>query len=169
MDDAHAAAATAGDRFDDDGVADLVGELHRLAFVRKDAFRARDDGDLGLAGDFAGLDLVAQQPHGLDAGADEADAAVATDLREAGILGEEPVAGMDRIDVGDLGRTDDPGDVQVALVAVGRPDADCLVGQAQVGSVAVRLGVDGHRLDSQLVAGPNDAKGDLTAIGDKDS
>ena len=68
VDDAHAAAAAAGDRLDDDGVADLVGELHRLAFVRKDPFRAGDDGDLGLVGDLAGLDLVAQQPHGLEPG-----------------------------------------------------------------------------------------------------
>ncbi len=169
VDDPHAAAAAAGDGLDDDRVADLVGELHRLGLVGDGAFGARDDGDLGLAGDLAGLDLVAQQPHGLDAGADEADAAVAADLREVGVLGEEPVAGVDRIDVGDLRGADDPGDVQVALVAVGRPDADRLVGQPQVGGVAVRLRVDGDRLNPQLVAGANDAKGDLTAIGDKDS
>jgi hypothetical protein len=38
------------------------------------------------------------------AGADELDLAVAADLGEVGPLGEEAVAGVDRIHVGDLGR-----------------------------------------------------------------
>ena len=33
----------------------------------------------------------------------------------------------------------------------------------------VRLGVDGHRFDTQLPAGSNDPHGDLAAIGDEDS
>ena len=44
-----------------------------------------------------------------------------------GVLGEEPVAGVDGIDIGDLGGTDDAVDPQVTLSTGRAADADGFV------------------------------------------
>ena len=49
----------------------------------------------------------------------------------------------------------------------GGPDADGLVRRADVERVAVGLRMDGHRLDAQLLAGGDDAEGDLSPVGDE--
>ena len=53
------------------------------------------------------LDLVAHEPDVLGARADEGDVVLFEDLGEAGILGEEAVAGMHRVGAGDLAGGDD--------------------------------------------------------------
>jgi hypothetical protein len=96
------------------------------------------------------------------------DLAGAADLGEVRVLRQEAVAGVDRLDVGDLGRRDDRGDAQVRLAARRGPDADGLVGLPQVERVRVRLRVHGDGLDAELAAGADDALGDLAAVGDQD-
>ena len=167
--DAHAPPASARHGLDDDRIPDLVGELQGLGLVWNDAFGSGDHGNLDLPREPAGLDLIAQQPHGLDRRADEADAAVPADLREVDVLGQEPVAGVDGVDVGDLRGADDTRDIEVTLVAVRRSDAHRLIGKPQVRGTAVGLGIDGHRLDPQLPAGSDDPQCNLTAIRNKDS
>ena len=124
---------------------------------------------MAAVGDGLGLGLQAHPADRLVGRADELEVAGPADLGEVGVLAQEAVAGVDRLDVGDLGRGDDPGDVQVAVGAGGLADADRPVGQLQVGGVAVGLRVDGDRLDAQLLAGPDDPQGDLAAVGDQDS
>ena len=75
---------------------------------------------------------------------------------------------MDGVDVGDLGGADDGGDVQVAARALGRSDADGLVGETDVGAVAVGFGIDRHGLDSQFLASADYADGNLAPVGDED-
>ena len=104
---AHAAAAAAGRRLDQHRIADLFGQTQGLRFVVNQALAAGHDGDAGLLGQLAGLVLVAEQLHRLVRRADELDLAVAADLGEMCVLGEEAVAGMDRLHVGDLGGADD--------------------------------------------------------------
>ena len=70
--------------------------------------------------------------------ADELDLAAPADLGEVRVLGEEAVAGVNRLDVADLGRADDLVDLQVALGALRRADADGFVGQLQVLAAARR-------------------------------
>ena len=72
---------------------------------------------------------------------------------------------MDGLDVGDLGGGDHAGDVQVAVGAGGLTDADGAVGDFEVGGVAVGLRVDGDCLDIEFLARPDDAQGDLAAVG----
>jgi len=119
------------------------------------ALRAGNDRDARLDHRAAGLglvshaaDLVGRRPH-------EHDPAPIADLGELRVLGQESVAGMDRLGAGDLGRGHDPRDVQVALTAGGRPDADVLVREPDVQGVPVRLGVHGNRADAQLAARPD--------------
>ena len=107
---AHPLAAAAGGGLDQDGVADLAGEPQGLGIVGDDAVGARDAGDLGRRGDLLGLGLQAHLADRLVGRADELEAAGPADLGEVGVLAQESVAGMDRLDVGDLGGGDDPGD-----------------------------------------------------------
>ena len=86
-DDAHAAAAAARGRLDHERVAELL----RLSL--------RNDGHAGLARDPLGLELVAARAERLGRGADEDEPGGLDRLGEVGVLGEEAVAGVDRVGV----------------------------------------------------------------------
>jgi hypothetical protein len=145
-----------------------VGQAQGLAVVAHQVLAAGDHRDARFLGELARLVLVPQAPHGLLGRADELDVARAADLGEVGVLREEAVAGVDGLDVADLGGADEAGDVQVAFRGGGGADADGFVRQAQVGRVAVRFAEDSHDFDAQVAAGPDDAQGDFAAVGNKD-
>src|SRR5690606_25087314 len=75
---------------------------------------------------------------------------------------------MDRIRAGDLAGRDDLVDVEVGFARRRRTDADALVGEAHVHCIRVGGGVHSDRLDAELLAGPQDAKRNFTAVGDQD-
>ena len=54
------------------------------------------------------------------------------DFGEVGVLAQQPIAGMDGVDIGDLGRADYRGNVEVAFLQARRPDADGFIGKADV-------------------------------------
>ena len=93
---------------------------------------APDDGDARRAGRGLGLRLVTDATNGLFVGPDELDVVRAADLGEVRVLRQEAVAGVDRVDVGDLRRGDDVRDRQIGLRARTGPDADGLVGELEV-------------------------------------
>src|SRR5262245_27241871 len=66
--------------------------------------------DAGLDHGLLGAALVPHQPDRLGAGADELDVARLADLGQVARLGQEPVAGMDRVGASHLGGADDGGD-----------------------------------------------------------
>src|SRR5207248_7166564 len=113
----------------------------------------------------ARLVFIADKLHGLLRRADELDLALATYLGEMRILREKAIAGVNRLDIGDLGGTDDACDVEIALRRRPGADADSLVRQAQIGGIPVGLAKDGDDLNAEVLAGPNHAQGDFTAIG----
>ena len=84
-----------------------------------------------------------------------------------GILGEEAVPGMDRIHIADFRRGDDLVNLQVAVDAASRSDAVSFVGECDVHRIGVRFAVDGNRLNSHFATGANDAKGNLTTVGNQ--
>src|SRR6266498_65431 len=129
--DAHPAPAAAGGGLEQEREAELV----RLARL--------DHGHARLARDPLRLELVAARAQRLWRGADPHEPGRADSLREVRVLGEEPVAGMDRIRAGLLGRAHVLLRVQVA------PDVDCLVGLARVQRLAVVRRGDGDRPDPQ--------------------
>ena len=100
--------------------------------------------------------------------ADEDEAGSRDGLGEVGVLGEEAVAGVNRLGAGRSGGVEDRGDIEVALGRGRRADAVRLVGQPHVQRVAVGLGIDRDRADAQLAAGGGDADGDLAPVGDQD-
>ena len=167
VDHAHAAPAAARGGLEDDGIADPGGHLQRLFGALEDARRAGQHRHAHLPHERAGALLHPHQPDDLGPRPDELDAGGFANLGEAGVLAQEAVARMDGVHVGDFRGADDGGDVQVAAGALGRADADGLVGETHVRAVTVGFRIDGDRLDSQFLAGADDANGNLAPIGDE--
>src|SRR5690606_34813457 len=111
--------------------------------------------------------LVPHLPDLLAGGPDEREVGRGAGLGELRVLRQEAVAGMDGVGAGDLGGRDDGGDPQVGLPTRGRPDADVVVGEADVRRLAVRLAVHRHGADAHLAARPDDPQGDLPAVRDQ--
>ncbi len=101
-------------------------------------------------------------------GTDELDALLPAEAAELGTLGEEAVAGVDRLGAALQRRLDERRHDEIALRGRRRPDADGLVGVPDVQALGVGLAVHGHRPDAQLAAGADDADGDLATVGDED-
>ena len=166
--DAHPAPSTAGDRLDHDGKADFSRDLDGFFFAVDGSVAAWRNRHSGLAGAFAGGILVAHEANGTGGRTDELDVAARAHLREMRVLREEAVARMNCIHVGDLRGADDAIDLEIALRAGRRPDADGFIRELDMEAFHVGLGIDGDRLDAELFAGPNDAQGDFAAVGDED-
>jgi hypothetical protein len=139
-----------------------------LVVVGHAAFGARHAGNAEALCRALCLDLVAHDPDVLGFRADEGDAMVLQHLGEAGVLGQEAVAGMNRIRAGDLAGRDDRGHVEVAVAGGGRPDADALVGKPHVHGVGVGGRVHGHRRDAELLGRAQDPQGDFAPVRDQD-
>ena len=97
------------------GKPTFLGPGLRLLGRGNHAVGAGQNGHLGLLHRLAGLFLLAHQPRNLRRRADELDVGGAADLGEVGVLAQQAVAGMDRVHVGDLGRGDDRGHVEIAV------------------------------------------------------
>ena len=133
---AHAASAAARDRFQHDRRADRGEERPRRLDVADDGAldhrRARAFGGLACA------QLVAEEVERLRRRADEGQSGFSDGAGEGGVLGEEAVAGMDRVAAGRLGERDDPGPVEIGGGA-GAAERMRFVGLAQVERVRRRL------------------------------
>ena len=132
-----------------------------------DAVAAGHDGHAG-GGHFAPrLLFFAHQPQHVGRRTDEGDVRGLADFGEIGVFGEEAVAGMDGVDVGDFRGADDVRDVQIAFGAARRADADGFVGKPHVQRVAVGFGIDGDGGNAQFLAGANHPQGDFAAVGNQ--
>ena len=124
--------------------------------------------DAGLAREPPRGDLVAEQVEQLGPRADEHDPGPLAGPGELGVLGEEAVARVDRVDVLRLGQRDDRLDVQIAADRLaGLADLVRLVGLEPVHREPVFVRVDRHGADAQLVGRAKDPDGDLAAVGDQ--
>jgi hypothetical protein len=115
---------------------------------------------------FASSGLIAHEADLLRRGPDEVDIRRDARLREFRVLGEKPVTGMDRIGARDLGGGNDARDVEVRFARGRGPDADVVVGEADVERFPIGLGVDSDGLDAQLATGSDDAQSDFAAVRD---
>ena len=162
---AHAASAAARDRFQHDRLADRGEERPRRLDVADDGAldhrRARAFGGLACA------QLVAEEVERLRRRADEGQSGFSDGAGEGGVLGEEAVAGMDRLAAGRLGERDDPGPVEISGGA-GAAERMRFVGLAQVERLGVVFRIDRHALDPEIRRGAGDAHGDLAAVGDQE-
>ena len=94
VDEAHALAAAAGGRLQEEREADLGHELGRLG-ERGLAMRARHDRHSRVAHRLLRGHLVAHDPDGLGGRTDEREVVVLDREREVGVLGQEAPARMD--------------------------------------------------------------------------
>ena len=163
---AHAAAAAAGSGLEDDGEAEAHGLLNGVIAVLQRLGAAGDDRHAALDGDLLGAELIAHFRQHVGRRADEENAVILTGTGKLGVLGQEAVAGVDGGHAAALGQTDDAGNIQIGtqrglLLA----DQIGLVGSGAEEGVGVLVGVDGNRVQAQIVAGAENTHCDLAAVG----
>ena len=124
--------------------------------------RAGHDRHPGLLREAAGPHLVAERPHRLGRGSHPCQAGFDRGLGEARILGQEPVAGMDRVGARVHARRDEGRRVEV------RADRGDEVRELGGRRPAFALGAGHHGADPQLATRPDQPDGDLTAVRDQE-
>ena len=164
-DDAHAASAAAESGFQDEGEADLGGDLAGFFEGFDGVSGTGEDGDAGLLGEAAGGGFVAEVFEDAGIGADEGDAGGGAGAGEGGIFAEETVAGVDEVDLFFAGEGDDAGDIEVGLDGpeTGAGEVGFVGFEAMEGE-AVLLAVDGDGTEAQLVGGTEDADSNFAAV-----
>ena len=110
------------------------------------------------------LHLVAHPGHHLRGRSDEDELVVLAGRDKGRVLGQEPVAGVDRLAAGCRRGGDHGRDVQVTLRRRRRPDGDGAVGEADVHRLLVGGRVDRDGLDLELVQRADHADCDLGAV-----
>jgi len=99
-------------------------------------------------------------------GADERDARLLARGGEVGVLGEEAVAGVDRVSASSDGRGNDAGDIEVGAYGVSHlTDLVGLVGLQPVLAEPVLEGEDRHGGDPELGGGTERPHRDLATVG----
>mmetsp|Transcript_15980 Transcript_15980/g.37868 ORF Transcript_15980/g.37868 Transcript_15980/m.37868 type:complete len:306 (-) Transcript_15980:82-999(-) len=163
--DAHAAPAAAEGRLADDRVADRLAELGGLRHRGDGMLGAGHDGHVVLDCELARLGLVSEAVDHLGGRPDEDDARLLAELHEAGVLGEEAVARVDRVDALLLRQLDDLLRRQVCSDrALAGANLERLVGLVAVQAAQVFLGIDGDGLDVHLRRGAADTDRDLATV-----
>ena len=89
-------------------------------------------------------------------------------LGELGALGQEAVAGMDRVARREQRGGDDLLDAQIALGRTRRADVDDVGRQPRGQRILIGVADRHDRLDALVAAGPDDPNRDLAAVGDED-
>ena len=167
-DPAHATPTTAADGLDEDREARLLGGP--LQDVQVGArLGPTEGGQAGRLGRGDGARLVAGELEDLRRRADEGDAVGGALLGELGVLRQEPVAGVDRVDVGLDRHAHDLLGVEVGADRVALlTDQVGLVGLHPVLRQPVLHGVDGDGRGVELGGRAEGADGDLASVGDED-
>jgi hypothetical protein len=167
LDQAHALAATAGGRLDQDRIADGVGlplQERRLLIVPMVTRCQRDTGSghqrLGRGFRTHGADRCGRRT-------DEYDSGGRAGVGKTVVFGEKAVAGMDGLRAGPAGGIEKPVSDQVGLAGGSRTDTHGFVGEAHVARVGIGLGVDGNGADAHTACRPDHATGDLAAVGNQ--
>src|SRR5262245_23997265 len=164
MRSAHPATAAATGRLDHHRVAQLLCDFHRFIFCLNDSITSRRYRHTGFACSRTRGVLVTHRLHRTRGRPYELDVAALADLYEMRVLGEEPVAWMDRIYVADLGRAHDPIDSQITLKAGSRTDANCFIGKLDVQRIDVGFRIDCERANAEFLTGANHPQRDFSAI-----
>jgi hypothetical protein len=129
-------------RLDHHRVTKLLCDFHRLFLCLNDSIAAGVTGTPTLRAAATSSVLVAHRLHRTRGRADELDVAAFADFHEMRILGEEPIAGMNRVNIADLGRAHDPIDFQITLKAGRGTDADRFIGELDVQRIDVCFRID---------------------------
>ena len=161
----HPPAASAVQRLEDHGKAEVLGQEDSLADVGNHPIGARDGGYVQRPGNLLCPGLVADGPKGGTRRPDELDSVLLAEKGELGVLREETVTGVDGVGLPCQGRRDDGIDIEVALRGLLGADLYRLVGEVQVLHVLIGLGIDHDGFQPQLTGRPDDAQDHLAPVG----
>ena len=141
----HPDPAAARGSLDHQRVADLAGGRERCRDVVDRLAGAGRYRHAGIGHEVAGADLVAHRDDRLRRRPHPAEPGVEDGLGELRALGEEAVAGVDRLGAGEPGRLDQLVDDEVGLRGRRRAEQDGLIGLADVRQGRIRLGMHSNR------------------------
>src|SRR6476620_3193206 len=164
MRSAHAAATAAGGRLDHHRVAEFFRDFYRLFLCLDDSIAAGRYRHADFACSRASSVLVAHRLHRTRGRADELYIAAFADFHEMRILCKEPIAGMDGVNIADLGRAHDSIDFQITFKAGRRTDADRFIGKLDVERINVCFRIDRKGANAEFLTSANHPQRDLPAI-----
>ena len=162
--DAHTATTTTGGSLNQQREAGVMGNLQGLVELGDHAVGARHGGNTGGLSDALGRDLVTHQADVLGRRANKADLFFFHHADKIRLFGQEAVARVNGIRLVRHGCGDDQLGAVVALGNIRRADAYCLIGELYWQGVLIAFGISKDGLDTQFLAGANDAKRNLTAV-----
>jgi len=162
----HAPTATTGGGLDQQRVPDVLRGLVQHVVVRVGHLGPWQCGNSGAGHGRLGRDLGAHRLDRIGRRAHEGQAVLNAGTSEGGVLGDEPVAGMDSVGVHTQRGIDQEVGPQVGLGWRGSRQAYGDVGLGDVERVGVGVGVDGRSGDTHLTAGSEDPARDLASVGD---
>ena len=166
--DSHPSSSTACRRFEDQRIAHLFSHLLQFPIGVLENAGTGNNGEPEFAHLLFGPSIISHELHHTGRGANKLDAAGFTHFGEMRAFGEVAVAGMDRIHISNFSSANDTGDVEVAVLTPGRPNAKGFVSKTNVKRVAIFFRVNCYRRDLQFLAGINNTQRDLTAIRNED-
>ncbi len=156
-DQAHPLAAAAAGGLDQDRIADALGLVESMGLVAQHA-RTGDGRQAVRTEQPASGFLRGETLENLRRRTDERQVVSADDFGEAFVLGEEPVAGVDGVAAGNDGGRDDRGRREVAVLGIGRADADGFVGELGGQALPIGFAVGHDRADAEGAAGAQDSQ-----------
>ena len=121
MHDPHAASAAAAGRLDDDRIADARAIYDFFADFGQRSLVSGHTRNTRFFHRLLGRYLVAHRANRFGPRTDKAKAALFDTLGEIGVLGQEAVPGMNRFGVRNFGRTDDGGNIEIAVLDAAGP------------------------------------------------
>ena len=166
-DDAHAAAAAARARLDQQRKADAFCLRAQRLEALIVAVVSRDGRHVELAHAALGFDLAAHRGHRIRRRTDERHSRRGNGPRERRALRKKAVTGMHRIGAHRHAGGDDRVDVEIRVRRGRRPDAAGVVDEPQMIRVGVGLGVDAERYGTGLARTARHAYRDFSAIRDE--
>ncbi len=160
----HPAAAATGSRLDHYRIAKFPCNLDRLIFCLDDSIASGRHGYAGFARSGTSSVLVAHCLHRTRGRPDEPDVAALAHFDEMRVLGEKSIAGMNRVNIADLGCAHDPIDSQITFQARGGADADRFVSKLDVQRIDVCLRINRQSANAEFFARANHPQRDFSAI-----
>src|SRR4029077_7331090 len=142
----------------------LLGDFDRLILCLNDSIAAGRYGHADFACSCTSSVFVPHRLPRTRGRADELDVAAFADFHKMRVLSEEPIAGMNRVNIADLGRAHDPIDFQITLKAGRRTDTDRFIGELDVQRIDVCFRIDREGANAEFLAGANHPQRDLSAI-----
>src|ERR1700737_2245367 len=164
--DAHAAPTAPAGCLYDHRISDIARQLtNGVRVVRQRLVGTWNAGHTCRTHRPFGSHLVAHRSNAGGIRPDEDQPRFGDTFREGGVLGQKPVSGVNGLGTGRLGGEQYCCLVKIAMSCGRRTDADRDVRTTNVDRVAIRLGIDHDRTQTETAARTLDAKRNLAAIG----